>query len=107
MTLATKGIDLNVTYVNPNTKKAQHMINAFINSRRGDSIFKAYAKPSQKKIEAFYEIEREMRDVDGYGMRITGAGSDIFSCAYKLVDPEGHTYLIYHTPCNRFAIKLD
>lgn len=107
MTLVTCGIDLNVTFVKASTRKGQNLINAFVNSKRGDSIFKAYAKPSQKKIEAFYEIKKEMQDTNGYGLRITGAGSDFFSCAYKLVDPEGKTYLIYHTHVNRFAILLD
>lgn len=107
MTLVTCGDDLNVTYVNPNTVKGRNLINAFLKSTKGDSIYKAYAKPSYKKVEAFNEIKKEMSQVNGYGLRITGAGSDFFSCAYKLVDPEGHTYLIYHTHVNRFAIKLD
>lgn len=107
MTLATKGIDLDVTFVKASTQKGRNLIRAFRNTTKGDSIFKAYAKPSQKKIEAFFEIKKEMQDVDGYGLRITGAGSDFFSCAYKLVDPEGKTYLIYHTHVNRFAILLD
>ena len=65
MTLATCGIDLNVTFVKASTQKGKNLISAFRNSTKGDSIFKAYAKPSQKKIEAFYEIKKEMQEKGG------------------------------------------
>ena len=107
MTFVTHGADLNVTLVNPNTKQAQSMINRYINTRRGDSIWKAYQKPSSRKVQAFQEILKEMNEVDGWGMRITGAGSDIFSCAYLVMNENDEKYLIYHTPSNRFAIKYN
>ena len=107
MTLKTRGADLDVTIVNPNTQKGRNLIRAFRNSTKGDSIYKAYGKPSAKKVYAFETIKQEMAAVQGYGIRITGAGSDFFSCAYKLIDPEGKTYLIYHTHVNRFAILME
>ena len=97
---------LNVTMVNPSTQQAQHMLNAYERTTRGDSIYTAYGKPSSKKVHAFFEIKKEMDDVGGYRMRITGAGSDIFSCAYTL-PVEDKKYLIYHTPSNRFAVLMD
>ena len=100
------GSVLNVTWLNPSTKQAQRVIHMYEYTKKGDSIFKAYGRPSGRKISAFNEIAKEMSDVNGYGMRITGAGSDVFSCAYKVKDGSGFEYLVYHTPSNRFAIKV-
>lgn len=104
--LRTKnGSELNVTWLNPPTQKAQRVIHMYEYTKKGDSIFKAYGRPSDRKIAAFNEIQKEMQDVGGFGMRITGAGSDVFSCAYQVKDGSDITYLVYHTPDNRFAIE--
>lgn len=104
MTLQTHGDDLNVTFLNTSTKKAQSMIYRHFKSTK-ENIYQSYAKPSSAKVSAFNEIKKECSLVGGYALKMTGAGSDIFSCAYK-VDTDTGTYLIYHTPSNRFAIKL-
>ena len=96
---------LNVTWVNPTTKQGQRIMHMYEYTQKGDSIFKAYGKPSNRKIEAFNEIAKERVDVGGWGMRITGAGSDVFSCAYQVKDGSDITYLVYHTPSNRFAVE--
>ena len=94
---------LSVIFVKPTTKKGEHLISRYEHAKF-DSIHKAYGKPSSAKVSAFNEILKEMSEVGGTGMRITGAGSDIFSCAYKVKELLGETYLIYHTPLNRFAV---
>ena len=101
------GKSLNVTWLNAPTQKAQRVIHMYEYTTKGDSIFKAYGKPSDKKVYAFNEILKEMQTVGGYGMRITGAGSDVFSCAYRVKDGAGFEFLVYHTPDNRFAILLN
>ena len=104
--LRTKnGSELNVTWINPTTKKAKRVIRMYEYTKKGNSIFKAYNRPSNKKIGAFYDILKEMSDVGGFNMRITGAGSDVFSCAYQVKDGSDITYLVYHTPSNRFAVE--
>lgn len=104
MGLLTKnGKELNVTFVNPNTQKAQQMIDRYACSD-DDSIFKAYGRPSNRKVAAWDEIVKEKNDVNGTGLFVTGAGSSYFSCAYQVEDTKGQNYLIYHTPTNRFAI---
>lgn len=96
-----------MTDLNPNTQKAKRMVRAYDNAKYSD-IFKAYGKPSSTKVETFYAIKKEMSLRNGYGMRITGAGSDYYSCAYKYVDPkDGCTYLIYETYANTYRIKLE
>jgi len=99
------GSKLNVTWLNTTTQKAQRVIHMYEYTKKGDSIFKAYNHPSDRKIDAFNQILREMVNVGGFNMRITGAGSDVFSCAYQVKDGSGITYLVYHTPDNRFAIE--
>lgn len=104
--LRTKnGSELNVTWINPTTKKAESVIHIYEYTKKGDSIFKAYKHPSNGKIDAFNDILKEMSDVGGFNMRITGAGSDVFSCAYQVKDGSNITYLVYHTPSNRFAVE--
>ena len=99
------GKDLNVTWIKTETQKGERVIHMYEYTKKGDSIFKAYAKPSQRKVDAFHEILKEMQDMKGWDIRITGAGCDVFSCAYQVKDGSGITYLIYHTPCNRFCIE--
>lgn len=97
------GKELDVTFVKATTQKGEHMLSKYEHAKY-DSIHKAYGRPSNAKVTAFNQIVKEMRDVEGSGMRITGAGSDIFSCGYKVESESGETYLIYHTPMNRFAV---
>ena len=99
------GSKLDVTWINRTTQKAERVIHMYEYTRKGDSIYKAYCRPSQRKVDAFNEILKEMQSVGGSNMRITGAGSDVFSCAYQVKDGSDITYLIYHTPDNRFAIE--
>lgn len=97
-------ITLVCTKVNRSTQEARTKIRSY-DKAKYDSIYKAYKKPSCRKVDAFHEILKEMDQVKGYDMRITGAGSDVFSCAYKVKDGSGVVWLIYHTPSNRFAIE--
>ena len=101
------GITLDCTWLNATTQKAPRVIRMYELTKKGDSIYKAYGRPSQAKVDAFNKILKEMQEVHGWGMRITGAGSDVFSCAYKVKDGSDYTYLVYHTPVNRFVIPLE
>lgn len=97
-------ITLVCTKLNTSTEEARTKIRRYDNAKY-DDIYKAYKKPSCRKVSAFNEIKKEMVNVKGYDMRITGAGSDVFSCAYKVKDGSDVVWLIYHTPSNRFAIE--
>lgn len=99
------GETLNVTWINNGTQKGQRVIHMYENTKKGTTIFEAYKNPSTHKVVAFNGILKEMVDVKGFNMRITGAGCDIFSCAYQVKDGSGITYLVYHTPDNRFAVE--
>ena len=99
------GSKLNVTWINRTTQKAERIIHMYEYTKKGDSIYTAYIKPSQRKINAFNVILQEMQSVGGFNMRITGAGTDVFSCAYQVKDGSDITYLVYHTPSNRFAVE--
>ena len=99
------GSTLNVTWVNTNTVKGEHIISSYENAEK-DDIHKAYGKPSSKKVSAFNVIKKEMENVGGTNMRITGAGCDYFSCAYTVKDGSGYQFIVYHTQCNRFCVQL-
>ena len=103
--ITANGCELSVTWVNPSTQQGSRMIRKYERTTKGDSIFTAYKCPSTTKVVAFKEISSEMTRVNGFGMRITGTGAQIFSCAYRVKDNSGNIYIIYHTPTNRFAIQ--
>ena len=111
MTLHLPKGDLEVTFVKNTTQKGQRILRAYEHAKY-DDIRKAYGKPSSHKIEAFNEIVKEMNDAGGKDMRITGAGSDYFSCAYKVRDGacinngHGFDYIIYHTHVNRYCVEV-
>lgn len=59
-----------------------------------------YKTCSERKKEAWREICSRLTCV-----RITGAGSDIFSCAGKLVDHDtGDEYFVIETPSYSYAV---
>lgn len=97
--------DLNVTFVKNTTQKGRRILGAY-ECAKYDDIYKAYKKPSTHKVAAFNDIMNEMVHVGGSDMRITGAGSDYFSCAYMVKDKSGFDYIIYHTQCNRFCVQI-
>ena len=105
--ITSNGQELNVTFVKPTTQKGKQLIRAYEYTQRGDSIYKAYGKPSSTKVKAFNDIVKEKDEVNGIGIKITGAGSDFFSCAYRVINNERIAYLIYHTHVNRFAVPLE
>ena len=105
--LFCRGIPLDVTVVKPTTQQGQRLLRAYELTGKGDSIYKAYGKPSNKKIHAFFEIKKEMEDVGGWAMRITDAGSDYFSCAYRVRTDSDIEFLIYHTHLNRYAVQME
>ena len=105
MTLHLPKGDLEVTFVKNTTQKGQLILRAY-EYAKCDDICKAYKKPSTYKVVAFNEIMKEMSDVGGSNMRITGAGSNYFSCAYTVKDGSGFRYVVYHTPCNRFCVQI-
>lgn len=90
--------------INKDTKKARRIIAAYNNSTKAD-IFEAYKVPSSTKIKSFQFIKKEMEEEGGKDIRITGAGTDNYSCAYRVFDGT-NWYLIYYTKINRFIIQL-
>lgn len=93
-----------MTILNKNTQQAAGMINRY-NAARRSSIYDAYSKPSIAKVRAFNSIHKEMENCNGRNMRITGAGSSIFSCAYVITE-DNTNFLIYHTHMNVFKIAM-
>ena len=105
ITLLFRGHPLECEKLNSSTQYAQELLRKYSKSKKA-SIRDAYAKPSADKEKAFNEILEEMASVDGGGMRITGAMSYHFSCAYLATDDSHRKWLIYNTRTNRFAIPV-
>lgn len=93
------------TILNEKTKDAQKKIERYNESNKYD-IYDAYTQPSSTKVSSFYKLLNKMKELDGYDMKITGAGSDNYSCAYKIKENEA-VYLIYETRLNSFKIKYN
>lgn len=92
-------------------KKQQQLFNNYLNARYKD-LKQAYKTCSNAKVISYQNILDEMRKNNGYNVRITGANSCVYSCAYKYQifnDNEIITKLVYHTHKNKyeFVIKIE
>lgn len=52
------------------------------------NIWQAYDKPSYLKVEAWHDCENMCRELDGFGLCITGAGCQTFSVMFDFAHPE-------------------
>ena len=91
------------TKLNADTKQAKRFLTMYSWATDKD-IYDAYKQPSQTKVSTFYSLKRKMEELGGYDMRITGAGSDNYSCAFRL-KIDDVVYLVYETKCNSYLIK--
>lgn len=93
--------------LNPNTKKAKSLVTSYLHTDSNrDSLEKCYKSCSNDKRTSFNRIWHEMKQMNGHDMRITGAGTYTYSCAYIIDNFEGKKVLIYHTACNRYVIPF-
>ena len=68
-----------------------------------DDIWKAYNRPSEKKVRAYQHCLKSQALMDGYDGRITGAGSYHFSFAFRYMNKEdGKEHLFYITHANQY-----
>ena len=86
------------------TQKQEDMFRRYRNSNK-TTLHDVYKSWSDAKEQAFKYCLQDMKEHDGYDMRITGANGFTFSCAYCIMHDDGE-YLVYHTPCNRFEFKI-
>ena len=61
------------------------------------TLFEAYKKPSQAKINAWNDIQDEMLYEGGYGLHIVSHNTCFFTCAYY-IDTMIGTIKVTHTP---------
>lgn len=71
-----------------------------------ESVFTAYKKPSQHKINIEKNIKFEMCLNNGYNYRITEHNCYFFSCAYVCYF-KGKKFLMYHTPTKLYKIVIE
>ena len=93
------------------TQKQQQLLNNY-NNAKYDNLHQAYNNCSYAKIRAWQNILDEMRNNNGYNIRITGFNSCVYSCAYKYQIFNGDeiiTKLVYHTHANKyeFIIRIE
>ena len=81
------------------SEKAQRFIRNYCNSSY-ERLGQVYSSWSDEKKDSFDEIMREMWELGGEDLRITGAGTYTYSCAYQL-----GKNLVYHTHVNRYVIE--
>lgn len=91
--------------LNPKTKQAQ----AFIRAYQGATMSKlkeAYNRPSWAKIEAYEKCKNLMREMNGYGMKITGYNCHKFYCGC-IAFHKGQKGLLYFTAQNIYFIPAE
>lgn len=83
------------------TKMVRDYMERYSRNTEKPDLMQNYKTCSNRKKEAWAEILSRLTCV-----RITGAGSDIFSCAGKLVDHDtGDEYFAIETPSYSYAVS--
>lgn len=91
------------------TKKQKSMIDSYkwAVNKGLNNIWKAYGRPSEKKVRAFNNCEADKKMYGGYDAFITGASSHFFSYAFKYRDEKGTERMRYHTYANVYDFAID
>lgn len=83
------------------SKMARDFMGRYARHAAKPDLMDNYKTCSDRKKEAWTEICSRLTEV-----RITGAGSDFFSCAGKLVDKDtGDEYFVIETPSYSYAVS--
>lgn len=70
-------------------------------------IYQAYEKPSQAKIDAYYNIlETCINELNSYGYYIVGHNSNTFSMICGYIGKNGETRLRYWTAYNTYDCEV-
>lgn len=98
-----------MTKVNANTKKGMDIIHDYEYAQRKDerSIFDAYARPSETKIETFTLIRERAWRTDGYNydIAICGHNTSSYSTVYSYT-VDGVRYIVKDTKENTFVVEV-
>lgn len=71
------------------------------------TIWEAYTTPSYKKVKAYTDdCLQQLKELDGYDGRITGASSHFFSYAFRYMK-DGVERLRYITHSNNYDFALE
>ena len=86
------------------TKTVEKKINILKTYKRhyGRTLSDVYGKFSNKKLESYEKIKKEMNDLDGHGLTVISFNSNMYTVAYTL-----GTDLVYHTKTRRELIPLE
>lgn len=96
-----------MTKVNRNTKKAQQIISELSRNNYVDDIFKAYDKPSSRKVSSFLEIWNRAHATEGYNhdLHITGWNTCTYSTIYSYT-VDGKTFVIKDTHADTYVVEM-
>ena len=100
-------IELYTTKVKASTQKGQGII-ADLRRCGDDSIYKAYDRPSYRKVRAFEEIKQRANGTEGYNhdLRICGHNCSTFSTVYSVSNADGTTSIIKDTVGNIYEVII-
>lgn len=90
-------------------KKEWSIVCNYLNSTYTDSIYSAYARPSQRKVRALESCKEWERKFEGFDGKIVSKNSQVFTYAFAYVDSYpndgiAHLFLCYITPYNVYYI---
>lgn len=99
---------LSTTKVNATTQKGQSIIRDLNYNRACDDIFKAYDRPSSRKVSSFLRIWDRAHETEGYNhdLHIVGAGSHFYSTIYSVSNADGTTSIIKDTRDNVYEVII-
>lgn len=72
-----------------------------------DTIFEAYGKPSQAKIEAWADCHEMCYKHRGQGLRVISKNCHIFTAGFTFKGNFGNTYFTYITPTYSATVLIE
>lgn len=96
-----------MTTIKKGTRKAQEMFNDLGRNTLCTSIYDAYDRPSQRKVETFTEIRQRAWDTDGYNhdLHVFGHNTSTYSTIYSYTQ-DGKTYIVKDTKSYTYITEL-
>jgi hypothetical protein len=96
-----------MTKINQNTKAANHMVYDLMHNTSRRTIWDAYTRPSDAKVNSYEAIRARALNTPGYNrdLHIAGAGSHNYSTVYSYTI-DGKTYVVKDTKSNTYITEV-
>ena len=86
-------------------KRAEQAYEQYKNSDLSN-LYKAYGRPSQKKLEAWNDCSKLLREYEGSDLRVITYNTFVFTAGFTFVGEDNIRRFIYITPSGYTTIRV-